>query len=47
MAEKVLESVKTRFFDKRIASGVLREEDLGETLFASLPSSGAAILRGL
>jgi N-acetylgalactosamine kinase len=43
----VLARVKEAFFDSRIESGVLRSEDLGQMLFASLPSSGAAILKGV
>tara|TARA_B110000977_G_scaffold195880_1_gene275166 strand:- start:2787 stop:3626 length:840 start_codon:yes stop_codon:yes gene_type:complete len=44
--KKVLARVKEAFFDVRIKSGALRSEDLGQMLFASLPSSGAAILKG-
>jgi N-acetylgalactosamine kinase len=45
--KEVLARVKKAFFDSRINSGVLRSEDLGQMLFASLPSSGAAILKGI
>ena len=43
----VLARVKEVFFASRIKSGVLHGEDLGQMLFASLPSSGAAILKGV
>ena len=46
-AKDVLARVKEAFFSSRIESGVLRGEDLGQMLFASLPSSGAAILKGV
>lgn len=47
MVADVLSKVKASFFNSRIANGVLREESITETLFASLPSSGAAILQGI
>ena len=41
----VLGRVRKAFFDVRVASGIVSEAMMGDTLFASLPSSGAAILR--
>jgi N-acetylgalactosamine kinase len=43
----VLSRVKEIFFKSRISAGALQDEDIAEALFASLPSSGAAILQGI
>ena len=43
----VLGRVRKAFFDVRVASGIVSEAMMGDTLFASLPSSGAAILKGI
>ena len=43
----VLGRVRKAFFDARVASGVVSEAVMGDMLFASLPSSGAAILKGI
>ena len=46
MVDSVLSRVKDMFFKARIESGRLLEDGISEALFASLPSSGAAILKG-
>jgi N-acetylgalactosamine kinase len=47
MVDSVLSRVKDMFFKARIESGRLLEDGISEALFASLPSSGAAILKGV
>jgi len=47
MVDSVLSRVKDMFFKARIDSGRLLEGGISEVLFASLPSSGAAILKGI
>lgn len=43
----VLSRVKESFFNSRIRAGFLQDDDVTKALFASLPSSGAAILQGI
>ena len=47
MVKDVLSRVKESFFNSRISAGILQDDDITEALFASLPSSGAAILQGI
>jgi N-acetylgalactosamine kinase len=47
MVKDVLSRVKESFFNSRISAGVLQDDNITEALFASLPSSGAAVLRGI
>jgi N-acetylgalactosamine kinase len=44
-APQFLEAMRTSFYAPRVAQGVVRQADLGTVLFASKPSSGAAVLR--
>ncbi len=45
--KEVLAHVKQAFFRSRLAAGIISEDVMDEMLFASRPSSGAAIVRGL
>lgn len=44
-APAFLEAMRTRFYDKRVSKGLVKKEELGACLFATRPSSGAAVLR--
>jgi N-acetylgalactosamine kinase len=44
-APAFLEAMRKRFYDKRISKGLVKKEELGTYLFATRPSSGAAVLR--
>ncbi len=41
----VLEAVKESFYASRVAAGIIKQAEVGRALFATLPSSGAAILQ--
>jgi len=45
--ESVLKAVHESFYSPRIASGLISADNMATTLFATLPSSGAAILKGV
>ena len=47
MVKDVLSRIKESFFNSRISAGILQEDNITEALFASLPSSGAAVLQGI
>jgi N-acetylgalactosamine kinase len=47
MVQTVLDSVKDLFYRPRVEAGVISEAALSSALFATMPSSGAAILKGL
>jgi len=40
-----IETLKDSFYKARVAAGVVREEELGATVFATRPAAGGAILR--
>lgn len=44
-APRFIAEVKEQYFMPLVASGVVKEEDLGECLFASKPASGAALMK--
>ncbi|XP_010546963.1 PREDICTED: galactokinase [Tarenaya hassleriana] len=44
-ASRFITSVKEEFYGKRVEKGVVKEEDMEQYLFASKPSSGAAIFK--
>lgn len=43
--ESVLNTVRETFYKSRIESGVVDADKLGSVLFATMPSTGAAILK--
>jgi len=43
--DSVLEAVKESFYASRVAAGIIEQAEVGRALFATLPSSGAAILK--
>ena len=44
---RILETVKQSFYAPRISAGLVSEADMPTTLFATVPSAGAAILKNL
>lgn len=44
-APKFIASVREKYFMPLVSKGVVKEEELSECLFASKPSSGAAIMK--
>jgi hypothetical protein len=44
-APKFIAALKEQYYAPLVAKGVVKEEDLGECLFASKPSSGAALMK--
>lgn len=45
--QSILDTVKQAFYDPRISAGLITEADMPTTLFATVPSAGAAILKNL
>jgi len=43
--ESVINSVRETFYKSRIESGVVDADELSSVLFATMPSTGAAILK--
>lgn len=44
-APKFIAALREQYYAPLVAQGVVKEEDLGECLFASKPSSGAALMK--
>lgn len=40
-----IDALKAAFYASRVAAGVVQEEDLGATVFATRPAAGGAVLR--
>ena len=40
-----IRSLKAAFYASRVAAGVVAEEELGTTVFATRPAAGGAVLR--
>lgn len=44
-APKFIATIREKYFMPLVAKGVVKEDELGECLFSSKPSSGAAVMR--
>jgi hypothetical protein len=44
-APKFIAALKEQYYAPLVPKGVVKEEELGECLFASKPSSGAALMK--